>query len=221
MVTDPTHLLYGPDRSPRTRVGKKLFDEVRGWVVVRKMSAGRIPLPMGGPARRPGFVLTGDLVRALRTESNIAITYWWGVNSCTVWKWRRRLDVPAITEGTIYLKSAFRLGKPLPPEVVEAMRRGRRGILHSSATRARMSASHKARGPRPPNENSWTAKEDELVRKYQPKEAAKRIGRTMKAIFDRRHVLGITARQRRRPGGCRELRSRGALRDEVRGVFGR
>src|SRR5436305_839267 len=62
-MPDPTRLLFGPYRTPRTRIGKKLFCEKRRWVEVRRMSDGPIPcgdrfqvysLPPSGQTGLPG-----------------------------------------------------------------------------------------------------------------------------------------------------------------------
>jgi len=46
--------------------------------------------------------------------------------------------------------AAAKLGNPRPPDVIEAMRRANLGWTLSTATRAKMSAVHKARGTWPP-----------------------------------------------------------------------
>jgi hypothetical protein len=45
---------------------------------------------------------------------------------------------------------------------------------------------------------AWTAAEDELVRALPAPEAAKRTGRSLRAVIKRRHLLG--ARRPGRPG---------------------
>ncbi len=50
------------------------------------------------------IALCGDLVRAVKLESNIAICHWWGVTPQTVTKWRNALGVDATTEGTRRLR---------------------------------------------------------------------------------------------------------------------
>jgi len=46
--------------------------------------------------------------------------------------------------------AAAKLGKPRPPEVIEALRRANLGKKLSAATRAKMSATHKRLGTWPP-----------------------------------------------------------------------
>jgi hypothetical protein len=72
-------LLHGPYKPPRCWLGKKLFCKVRGWVPVRRISAGRIPWPETSVVHSRAFILIDDLVKAVRHESAIAICHWWGV----------------------------------------------------------------------------------------------------------------------------------------------
>ena len=39
------------------------------------------------------MLITQELVRAIRRESALAITFWWGVRQETVWRWRLALGV--------------------------------------------------------------------------------------------------------------------------------
>jgi hypothetical protein len=45
-------------------------------------------------------VVCEDLVKALRRESEQAVAHWWGVGVWQVWRWRRVLGVPRVTDGT-------------------------------------------------------------------------------------------------------------------------
>jgi hypothetical protein len=99
------------------------------------------------------LVLYGDLAEAVRRESAEAVLHHWGVKGTTVWTWRKALGVTQYNEGTTALKSellspvlqkareaatpawssqerrakisAARKGKPRPPHVIDAMRKGR------------------------------------------------------------------------------------------------
>src|SRR5262245_58680331 len=109
---NPTTLLHGPYRPPRTQLGDKLFCEVRGWVVVRRISDGPIPWPMGKTTRKPAMILCGDLVKALRNESATAIMHEWNVRHHTVWKWRKALGIDQYTEGTRRAKRQSAIESP-------------------------------------------------------------------------------------------------------------
>src|SRR5437867_496390 len=108
--TDRVKLLHGPYRAPRCRLGKTLCCKVKGEVPVTRISAGPIPWPMttkrGG---KPSMILCGDLVKAVRRESVLAVCHWWGVGRCTVWEWRQILGVGATNEGTSRLRHDYAL----------------------------------------------------------------------------------------------------------------
>jgi len=82
--------------------------------------------------------------------------------------------------------------RPRPPRFVEAMRRGRQAAPQSEETRARTSAALRRPGTRPPKAGRlWTPEADELVRTLPAAEAARRTGRTLKAVWARRRELGM------------------------------
>ena len=63
---------------------------------------------------------------------------------------------------------------------------------HTEGAKRRMSAAHKARGSGGVNPGrAWTAEEDALVWSLDPAEAARQTGRTVKAVWSRRHKLGV------------------------------
>jgi hypothetical protein len=190
---------------------------------------GRHP---GKSVRARSLVLCGDLAQAVRRESATAVAYHWGVTAQTVTRWRKALGVGHVNEGTHRLRSdlafepgptagrekgqaknsdparreriaAAKRGRPRPPHVVEAMRKGRLGTPHSAEARAKMSAAHKRRGTRPPKAGRpWTAAEEALLRDLPPAEVARTTGRTLKAVYAWRRVLGFPDGRRRRAGPC-------------------
>ena len=98
-----------------------------------------------------------------------------------------------------------KLGKPRPRHVIEAMRRTHVGRPLPASTRAKMSASHRRRGTRPPWVGpAWEPWEDRLCRKLPVAEVAKRTGRAIGAVYTRRSILGVpdgrTKAQRRKAG---------------------
>src|SRR5262249_13557106 len=154
--------------------------EVRGWVKVTRISEAPMPWPMttkqGG---KPSLILCGDLVRAVRRESNQAGAYWWGVTAQTGTARGKALDAPPANEGTNQLHrdnalgpevtaarakaraktsdperrkkiSAARRGKGRPQHVIEALREANLGRPLSDETKRKMSEAHKRKGTRPP-----------------------------------------------------------------------
>ena len=100
---EKVRLLFGPYHPPRTRRGKFLFCKWRGTVKVGDYSDGPIPWPMKWRTR--SLILCGDLVRAVKQESALAVANYWGVCTGIVSKWRNALEVEPITDGTRFLKS--------------------------------------------------------------------------------------------------------------------
>jgi hypothetical protein len=177
---DRFKLLSGPYRALRCRKGDVVFCDVRGEVVVRGMSAGRIPWTVTRLKRsRPLLIVFAGLAEAIRRESNQAVAFWRGIDKQTVSKYRKVLGVPLMREGTCRLhrdiadevfteevraravaaantpeanakESAAKLGKPRPAHLMEALARYNRGRKLPEATRRKMSAAHKRRGTRPP-----------------------------------------------------------------------
>jgi hypothetical protein len=81
---------------------------------------------------------------------------------------------------------------------VEAIGRIWRGKKMSAETRAKMSAAHKARGTRPPKAGRpWTKAEDAMLVRLPAAEVARRTGRSLQAVYTRRHDLGLPDGRRR------------------------
>ena len=93
-------LLHGPYYPPRVRRGDTLSCEIRGLVEVGGYTTAPIPWPRVKKTGRACLILCGDLVRAVRTESELAIAEHWGVGLTTIWSWRKALGVGRMTEGT-------------------------------------------------------------------------------------------------------------------------
>ncbi len=176
---DRFRLLHGPYRTPRFRRGRAVTCAVRGEVVVCGLTDGPIPWPVGQRGRAKAPIVCGGLAEAVRRESNLAVCHWWGVTPQTVSKWRKALGVRQVNEGTARLyrdyapkrlteevreralaranapeanakKAAAKVGVPRPEAVRKKLRRARLGKPLSAETRARMSATHRRRGTKPP-----------------------------------------------------------------------
>lgn len=75
----------------------------------------------------------------------------------------------------------------------------------SEETRRRLSETHKRRGTVPVKSRDllWSAKEDELVRTLRPIEVARKSGRSLDAVYNRRRLLKLAARKRHCSGDRR------------------
>ena len=115
---DKRHLLCGPYAPPATRVGRTVKCLFNGKVTVCGWSDGRIPWSMGrvGRGGRGAYVMTPELARAVRSESEAAVCHWWGVCTATVGLWRRRLGVGQFNGGTRHLWSLWKASE-LPKRV--------------------------------------------------------------------------------------------------------
>lgn len=184
---DKIKLLHGPYRMPRCRVGSKLTCEIRGDVKVTRISDARIPWPMTHGRKQkgghPALIVCGDLAKAIKRESAIAIGYWFGPSPSNVWKLRKALDVPRYNEGTkrLYRDHVF-------PVVREATAGRPLNIEH----RRKLSAVRRQLKMRPPKAGRpWKRSEDRLLGKMPDKEVAARTGRTVWAVETRRQLLRI------------------------------
>jgi len=113
------------------------------------MSDGHIQWPS---TRRTGafsLILCGDLIRAVQRESEIAVAHHWGVGPVQVWKWRRALGVPRMTNGTRRLVMEIAV-ETLTPEV----RAMAQEAMKSPEVRAKLSA---LRAGRPLHPNAIAA----------------------------------------------------------------
>src|SRR5207253_1834819 len=99
---DTPRLVGGPYEPPPCQIGTRLHDRLRGDVVVSAISDAPIRWPMGraGWTGKLAPIVTAELERAIRTESALALRYWWGVGTWLVSRWRKALGVPRMTEGT-------------------------------------------------------------------------------------------------------------------------
>lgn len=212
-------LRFGPYRTPQFEYGDVVIDSVRGEVVIDRITDAKIPWPIGMRRGARSPVVYGDLERAIRGESNGTVCHWWGITPQTVTKWRKALGVETLNAGTKAALSDMitparkeamkvrrepkyrdpernekirqsRLGKPRPKHVLEALRKSHLGRKRTAEVLQRQ---HQARQRRfPLSYAPWTAAEDEIVRTFTVKEAARATGRSTNRILQRRAELGIT-----------------------------
>jgi hypothetical protein len=102
---DRYRLIDGPYYSPRTDRGRFLVCELRGTVKIGGYSEAPIPWPRIW--HRRSLAICGDLLRALRTESVFAVSYYWGLSKAIVSPYRQLFSVPRVNPGTDRLIREF------------------------------------------------------------------------------------------------------------------
>ena len=76
--------------------------------------------------------------------------------------------------------------------IEHALREGGRGLRRGGSLARLLDRCRRGRrAPRRPG-RPWTPGEDELLRTLPPKEVAERTGRTLTAVYLRRHALGLS-----------------------------
>ena len=145
-LPERSKLFHSPYTSPKVRVGDWIHCALRGRVRVCGFGRGRIPCPMckHEPGRANMYVVYPDLARAVRVESRFAISYWWGVSTTLVTRWRKRLGVPENNEGTRRLhkitfragKKVYRLGIPVATKQLKAHWERPRGAKATAVQRS-------------------------------------------------------------------------------------
>jgi len=104
--SEKVRLHFGPYKSPPVEVGQEVRCALRGLVTVKGFTRGRIRWPYHQPRSEPMLIIFGELERALRKESTLAVAHWWRVGKKTVTTWRRLLGVPIYNPGTVKLRRA-------------------------------------------------------------------------------------------------------------------
>jgi DNA-binding Xre family transcriptional regulator len=184
--TERFQLLFGPYETPNVEIGDELIDEVRGPVTVNTWSKGLITWPCLRTEGRSAYVLCGDLARAVRQESSLAVQHWWGVGPATVHRWRKCLGVSNRTAGTVHLHRKWQPEK-LSPQVAA---RGRQKSI-CTESRAKMSQTVRARGFYHHTQRIWTPEEEALLGTMPDREAAIKLGRSLKSVGMWRRKLDI------------------------------
>ena len=131
--------------------------------------------------------MCGDLVRAIRTESEMAVAHHWGVRNQTVWKWRRALNVPRMTNGSLRLVIEYATEKFTP----EALTKGKEA-MHSPEVRAKLSAARKGR-PQHPN---TIAACRELGRRPKSEEWKRGMSERSKKMWENPEAHGLPSRRK-------------------------
>ncbi len=192
-LSERIKLLHGPYRSPRVRRGDVMFCEIRGSVRVTSFTNGPIPWPRAlilGHGRRgkPAMVICGDLLQAIRTESNLAVQYWWGVKECCVTRWRKTLGVAEFNEGSKRLCVA-KMEDIKPPDWRERIA----ARSHKLESHIKALATLRANGRHRGNLRQWKPDEITLLGTMPDPALAMMLGCSVYLIAKKRQELGIAS----------------------------
>jgi hypothetical protein len=173
------------------------------------------------------LIVCGDLVRAIRREAAIAVASHWGVSKGTIKLWRQALGVPEKNEGTFALKREIALSRTDDrieraransklPKALRKLSKSLKGRVQSAATiegvrraakrprseawKQKLSAYWRRRGHPPghPERRFWTKREDALLGTDSDTAIARKIRRSLWAVYLRRRKLGIAPFRRQR-----------------------
>jgi hypothetical protein len=172
-----TDVLFTPYTPPALHKGDHATCRFReGEVVITAWSDAPLSWPrcrridhQGGDS---GLLVADELVRAILSESSLALQHWFGVGFDTVWRWRKAFGVARWgTKGSkrlhmLDIHSAARKtrGRPLPHEIIE-----------------------KRLATRLANGNGWSAEEVALLEYLPNKEVARQVGRSLDAVRAKRN----------------------------------
>lgn len=174
----------GPYYPPGHKVGDVVWCERFGETIV----GGFVDTPVGFWPRAKArgirrLILCGDLVTAVKTESNLAVQKLWGVSESVVTKWRQSLAVePYETEGShrLRVKNVANIGEEGQRKGAEAQRRPEVRRKHEKRA---MGNSKFGTGFR------WTKTKDRVALENPVAIAAEKLGLSEDAVKSRRHRL--------------------------------
>jgi hypothetical protein len=209
--------LLRPYRSPTVQLGDYLDCARFGRRRVTGFTQARIPWPRSGHS----LILCGDLIEAVRRESELAIAHAWGVSVVIVWRWRKALGIGRITPGTRRLYEEYyphkiteaarekmhstwllpelreaaglrQRGKPAHPATLAGLRAAARRPK-SEPHRAAISAALRRRGriPLRPPGRAWTPEDEAILGRIADRKIAAILGCTLAQIRYARKRLGI------------------------------
>jgi hypothetical protein len=192
-------LLGDPYRAPSLHVGERAFClYCDAEVVVTSWTDAPIPWPRCRALHQrggSGLLVDEELARAVRTESALAIIYWWGASQSAVYNWRKALGVSGRvgTEGTRRLIRAT-------AEKASAAARERECTPHERQAKRQQALDlglgrHLQLGYHGP---WWTEAELALLGTLPDAEVAMQIGRTVGAVRIMRTKHGIATAMDRR-----------------------
>ena len=201
-------LLFGPYKAPPVRRRDRAFCLFRDCdVVITSWTDARISWPLCRAIHhrrgRPGLLVDDELLRAIRTESAVALKHWFGVSTHTAWNWRKAFGV-----GQWATEGSRRLHKVLSEAGAEITRGQPLSLKQVEQRRQRAIKLNLGRHLKPGyHGRRWTKQEMRLLGKLPDKKVANRIGRSVNGVRIMRTRLGIPSPNDRRRKVERNRRS--------------
>lgn len=101
-VEEKVRFVAGPYQPPLVPIGGWLKCKLRGELQIGGYTNALIPWPTA-VGHHKQLIICGDLLRALKTESRLAVAYHFGVSHALVSEWRRRLGIERLNPGSMRL----------------------------------------------------------------------------------------------------------------------
>jgi hypothetical protein len=189
---DRVKLPFSPYKAPRLRRGDLAFCLYRNCkVIITGWTDARIHWPrcraLDSPGGGSGLLVDEVLARAVRHEAAAAIRYWWGASAAVVRNWRKALDVTRTdNEGSQRLiRAAAEAGAKVMKarEWTDEERERRRQVNAELGLAANLVLGY--HGP------LWTPEDISLLGQVPDAHVARRTGRTVGAVRQKREELGI------------------------------
>jgi hypothetical protein len=189
---DRLALLHGPYRAPALRKGDRAVCLYRDCdVVITSWTDAPIPWPRCRPVEykrsRPALLVDDELVRAIQHESAAAMGFWWRVSVSVVWGWRRAYHVTKVNNNgsnRLVRAAAEKAGAAIQSRVfTEAERDAKRRLAIDNDLQRHLRDVVR--------DDTWTEDEIALLGQLPDAEVARKIGRTVSAVRQKREELGI------------------------------
>jgi hypothetical protein len=197
--------ISGPYVPPFVPIGGRLKCELRGMVQVGGYSNAIIPWPVAANHPRQ-LIFCGDLVKALKTESRVAVSFHFGISPQTVSGYRRDLGVERLTAGSMRLfrKTVDLARSDEARAKMSQQREGRQDLMKredrerlreiqrrpkSEAWKLKMAEHWQRRFALLGKPGEWTEEELKLIESRPDREVARLLNRSFSAVKAKKFQL--------------------------------
>ncbi len=195
----------GPYTTPTVPVGGWLQCEVRGLLQVGGYSNALIPWPTAARNRKQ-LIVCGDLLKALKTESRLAVAFHFGISPQMVSGFRRALGIERFTAGStrLFWRNVKLAGSDEARAKMSRQREGREDLMtpedrarlreiqsrpKSEAWKARAAERWQRRYLLSGKPDPWTDEDLKLIGTLPDREVAKLLNRSLQAVKAKKFQL--------------------------------